>query len=184
MNNLIALSGKMLSGKNTVADYINELSGGIYEYKSFAYKVKLTASMLTGIPVSMLELQEVKQSKLGPEWGGMTVREMLQKIGTDCMRDNLHKDVWVNSLFTDYSKGDSKWIITDLRFPNEFERVKQLGGAVFRIIRPFDEPRVNEHESETALDHLPHTEYDAVIVNDGSLGELLFKIKTACLTLA
>jgi hypothetical protein len=183
MNNLISLSGKMRSGKNTVAEYINALQGSIYTYKSFAFKVKQIASMLTGIPVQMLELQDVKQSKLGPEWDHMTVREMLQKIGTDCMRDNLHKDVWVNGLFSDYSKGDSKWIITDVRFPNEFERVKQIGGVVIRIIRPQSELLLNEHESETAMDHIAFNEYDAVIYNDGTIEDLIQKIKIVCRTL-
>jgi hypothetical protein len=44
------------------------------------------------------ESQEFKNEKLGPEWGDMTVRDMLQKIGTESLRDNLHPDVWVNAL--------------------------------------------------------------------------------------
>lgn len=32
----------------------------------------------------------------------MTYRELLQKVGTEAMRDRVHINVWVNALFTDY----------------------------------------------------------------------------------
>lgn len=93
-----------------------------FEIKKFAGKLKQIASLLTGIPVEDFEDQEFKKSYLGAEWGTvesnplnsipvfeniefnhlMSVREFLQKLGTDAMRDNLHTNVWVNALFSDY----------------------------------------------------------------------------------
>lgn len=32
----------------------------------------------------------------------MTIREFLQRIGTDCMRNNLHPNAWVSALFAEY----------------------------------------------------------------------------------
>jgi hypothetical protein len=81
----------------------------------------------------------------------MTVRDFLQKLGTDAMRNGLHTNVWVNALMADYDK-DSNWIITDTRFPNEAMAIKEKGGIIIRVDRPGVKP-INNHPSETGLDH-------------------------------
>ena len=83
----------------------------------------------------------------------MTPRLLLQIIGTDCIRDKVHPNAWVNALFADYRscslpdettfiddkefirKNSSQWIITDMRFPNELEAVKSRGGISIRVNR-------------------------------------------------
>lgn len=170
--------------------WLEERSG--WEVKKWAGKLKTIASILTGIPVEKFEDQEFKKSLLGPEWGTVTdiplnsipvfadiqfnalmsVRELLQKIGTDALRDRLHQDVWVNALMVDYNT-DLNWIITDTRFPNEAEAIKKAGGIIIRIERPGVKP-VNPHPSETSLENW---KFDHVINNDGSLTDLTKKIK-------
>ena len=173
-----------------------------WEIKKFAGKLKTIASMLTGIPKHKFEDQEFKKTFLGPEWSTgvedmpfadltqvkmelkMTVREFLQKLGTDGLRDGLHTNVWVNALFADYqcTHADQapngldcdNWIITDCRFPNEAQAVKQHGGIIIRVNRPGVEA-INAHPSETALDHW---KFDVVIDNDGTVQDLLAKVKT------
>ncbi len=39
----------------------------------------------------------------------MTVREMLQKVGTDCLRDNFNQNVWINALMADYVPTQVQW---------------------------------------------------------------------------
>lgn len=102
-----------------------------WEIKKFAAKVKQVASLILGVPVEKFEDNEYKNSYLGPEWdyikmsdgwvptymnpdnrnlekpaepihNRMTVREFLQRIGTDAMRVGLHENTWVNALFADY----------------------------------------------------------------------------------
>jgi hypothetical protein len=34
----------------------------------------------------------------------LTPRELLQIIGTDCIRDRVHPNAWVNALFADYKE--------------------------------------------------------------------------------
>jgi hypothetical protein len=142
-----------------------------WEVKKFAGKLKTTASLLTGIPVENFEDQEFKKALLGEEWGTvrhnplnniepfekfhfnelMSVREFLQKLGTEAMREGLHTNVWVNALFADYKPDYVKglvttfndkipeeypnWIITDMRFPNEMEAVKNRSGITIRVER-------------------------------------------------
>jgi len=160
-----------------------------WKIKKFAYKLKQIVSILTGISVEDLEKQEVKNRVLGEEWWyywlygqdkpvsyldnkdeydfddlqQITVREFLQKLGTDAMRDVIHPNVWVNALFADYKKEVKtpqirrtrmtalaaqnsikeaifnakypNWIITDMRFPNELKAVKDREGITIRVNR-------------------------------------------------
>jgi len=108
----------------------------------------------------------------------MTVRELLQKLGTEAMREGLHRNVWVNALFADYrpiklSQDDpSYWLVTDTRFPNEAEAITERGGILLRIERPG--ASTGDHPSETALDDYP---FEHVIMNDGDLNDLINKVR-------
>lgn len=97
----------------------------------------------------------------------LTPRLLLQLLGTECGRQIIHPNIWVNSLFADFTV-DSKWIISDLRFPNEFDAIKERGGIIFRVNRKGFENTGN-HESETALDN--HV-FDYTIENNSSLEQL------------
>ena len=95
-----------------------------------------------------------------------TPRFLMQYVGTNLFRNQLHPEIWVNSLMSEYKPlhgyqtTDSKiniggisipipvldidkrvfpnWIITDMRFPNEMEAVKKRGGITIRVNRPCD----------------------------------------------
>lgn len=250
---IIGINGKIGSGKDTIGKiiqylkchytgdktiekvlsssdddwWLEEQSG--WEVKKFAGKLKTIASLLTGVRINDFEDQEFKKLEMNPEWG-MTYREFLQKLGTEAMRDGLHTNVWVNALFADYKMwSDGRkdwypdWIITDLRFPNEMEAVKERKGITIRVVRNNDpkysdeqvksilknmgyvdlsdgvweELAINEgftwfekiklwtwdetdlaieplHPSETALDD---AEFDYEIINDGTIADLVKKVR-------
>jgi len=91
-----------------------------WKQKAFARKLKEVISILTGCTLEELESQEFKDKVIGKDWGHIvdhidlgglivgseiklyTYRYLLQKIGTEAMRDTIHKDIWVNALFSDY----------------------------------------------------------------------------------
>ena len=151
--------------------WLEEASG--WEVKKWAGKLKAIASMLTGINQEKFEDQEFKKTNLDTQWDcnppgkvgtvyrqPMTVRDFLQKLGTDAIRDGLHTNAWVNALMADYKKIDynddeqpeyPNWIITDTRFPNEAQAIKDAGGLVIRVDRPGVKP-INDHPSEVGLD--------------------------------
>lgn len=219
-----------------------------YKIKKFAYKLKQIISLLTGIPVLDLEKAEVKNSTVGEEWAYLlwfngkdmlklssnkwsdyephrlknyTFRQMLQFVGTDLLRNQLHENVWVNSLFADYKDGyhcggniivskeefinqepvknnknhsveellkknkfSDKWIITDVRFPNEAEAIKKRGGILIRVNNPDYVPYPEEHKSETELDS--YNGFDFMINNKkgNGLGILSEAVKTMLNTIS
>lgn len=202
---IIGLSGYAKSGKDTVAEMILDITkkrlpayGYTYQIKKFSAKLKKIASILLGIPEKKFEDQEFKQALLGGEWGTieknplnaitpfekvnfvslMSVREFLQKLGTDAVRDGLHPNAWVNALMAEYKK-NKNWIITDVRFPNEAQAIKERGGLIIRIEREGIKP-VNAHPSETALDKW---DFDRRIENNGTLDELKESVITLLKTL-
>lgn len=201
---LIAISGKIGSGKNTVATILQLIrlrylknngnvdivklnidfdsfnlrnlrlmceDWDVHSQMAFGRKLKLICSILIGEKdVSKFENAYFKSSKLPTEWNNpepLTVRKMLQIVGTEALRDKLHPNVWVNALFADYNSY-SKWVITDMRFPNEFEAVKEKGGICIRVNR--DSSEKSDHLSETALDN---HQFDFTIDNNGTIEQLI-----------
>lgn len=130
----------------------------------------------------------------------MTPRLLLQILGTEAGRQIIHPNIWVNAVFANYIKKEydnpgqpdydwsnmddmpkpqyPNWVITDVRFPNEVEAIKQRGGIVIRVNRnQMDDSSLKlEHASETALDN--YEDWDYVIDNNGTIEELIEKVKT------
>lgn len=175
----------------------------IWKIKKFAEKLKQIASILTGIPIEKFEDQEFKKTFLGLEWNKvfghapqiekMTVREFLQRLGTEGIRNGVHKNAWVNALFADY-KGKfnqyspltgmesqegfvsyPNWIITDCRFPNEAQAIIDRKGIVVRIDRYQKKHKsIGLHPSETSLDDW---KFDYIIDNNRTIEELIEKVR-------
>jgi hypothetical protein len=179
---IISITGKIGSGKDTIADIIMQYTPyHDWEIKKFAGKLKDIAEILSGVPKINFEDQEFKKQDMGPNWG-MTYRDLLQKLGTEAMRNGLHKNVWVNALFSDYkgqqnadgSFSHPNWLITDTRFPNELEAAKTHNGITIKVVRESGNTIGTTHASETALDD--YTKWDYVVDNNGSLEDLKTQI--------
>lgn len=104
----------------------------------------------------------------------MTPRKLLQLIGTECGRNIIHPNIWVNASMSGYS-GESNWIFTDVRFPNEADAIRNRGGILIRTKRFMELETKAQHPSETALDN--YTDWDYVIENTGSIEELTEKVR-------
>lgn len=194
---LIGISGRIHAGKDTVGMIIQLLDTRAHynldialenfhlyddfskwKIKKFAGKLKIIAGMLTGVPPLRFESQDFKNSTMGPEWDNMTYRTFLQRLGTEAVRMNLHTNAWVNATMVDYVPGQ-QWLVTDVRFPNEAQAIKDAGGIVIRVDRnPRElEDAFNLHASETALDDWA---FDHVIRNYGTLQQLEREVKLFC----
>jgi hypothetical protein len=110
------------------------------------------------------------------ENGGLTVRHLLQQLGTEFGREQIHADVWAitgarRALRKAQQDGQQLAVILDGRFPNEVDAIRAQGGLVVRLIDPnAPPPDPTEHVSERALDEVPVEHFDAVIHNDKTKG--------------
>ena len=114
-----------------------------------------------------------------------TIRDVMQVLGTDLLRQGFNNNIHVATTLGSIKK-DEKVIITDMRFPNELEAVKSKGGISIRVNRTLNHTNIKEvvnrltnvlseeHESEKALDN---AEFDYVIENDGTIEDLIQKVK-------
>jgi hypothetical protein len=176
---IISISGKIGSGKDTIAEIIKqEMPAAGWEVKKFAGKLKEIATLLTSIPVTQFEDQSFKQTLLPEQWNdangnAMTVRDLLQRLGTEAMRSGLHENVWVNALMSDLEP-NSNWIITDTRFPNEIDACVHHGAITILVQRDLSTTPLCAHASETALDQ--YDQWDYIINNTGSMQNLRRKV--------
>jgi len=179
MGIIIGVSGKLGSGKDSVANLIKKYNHKIQQ-KAFAYKLKEIVSILTSCPIEDTMTQEGK-NKFIPEFD-MTIGQMLQQLGTNVLREGFNKNVWINALLIELKKIEGDYIITDCRFKNEAAAIKNAGGYLIRIERPINPIAANSnrdltHPSETDLDD--YTEFDVVIQNDSDLISLETKVIAA-----
>ena len=228
---IIGISGKQQSGKDFTGSLIAELSKENWKIVKFADKLKDIVCLVLGCSREQLEDFSYKNTPLGENWkvwkvnneifssekealafSGteeiectiLTPRSLLQLIGTDAGRKIIHPNIWVNSTLAAYDDKNDNWIVTDVRFPNEADRIHELGGKIVRIERPleqrfpvlfklFNESRVNQkfekwlesynntlyksflHESETGLDN--YDNFDKIIKNNKGTKELTQQIK-------
>jgi len=117
------------------------------------------------------QLMEAAKETPIPKLGNKSVRELCQSLGKDWGRDLVGEDLWLNILMSNLHP-DHAYVIDGLRFPNEYQAIKERGGEVWKIVRP-DATLPNDHPSEGLLDHYP---FDRVLVNDGTKQELFQQI--------
>jgi len=176
----IGISGKKQVGKDTLAamlGYILHSQGVNFEITSFAAPLKNLCTELFGIDSNIVYGDDkIKNSPCEVFWdnfpidirlnysnefdsdgkdlprsGPMTVRELLQILGTDIFR-SIDPDVWAKVPFRKERDDRTKVvIITDCRFPNERHQIEKHGGIVIRLER--NTGFTDLHNSETSLDN-------------------------------
>lgn len=97
-------------------------------------------------------------------------RAFLQRTGTEAGRKLVRDSLWVDLAMNRARNASGHAIITDTRFPNEAQAVRDAGGVLVRVVRPGLPRPANEHASETSLDGWG--DWDHVVVNDGTKADL------------
>lgn len=149
-------SGKDEAGRALIAKGFTRVS--------FADKLKVLAIKLDPLIAHWVFRYDWEGAKKVPH-----CREFLQTLGMTA-RDVLGEDVWVNAAMNSLETGRN-YVFTDVRYPNEYQAIRQLGGTVYRITRLGVGP-VNDHVSETALDSIDMP----YISNEGTLLEFQRKV--------
>jgi len=201
---IIGICGLIGSGKGTVADFLVEQRG--FTKISFADKLKDGVASVFGWDREMLEGNtddsRTWREKVDPYWSTetghpITPRLVLQLFGTDCMRNGFYDGIWVSLVKKQLLENpDSNFVIPDVRFENEANMIRSIGGKLWRVKRGDDpewwdtaqtemrqkaaqkqskgivvSPKMEEnypdvHISEWAWSNV---EFDAVIDNDSSI---------------
>ena len=188
MNNLnkkieiIGISGKLGSGKNYVTENIIQhlLTPKKTLLLAFADDFKIETITKDNLSYERVFIKKDSES-----------REKLQNRGTKEGREKYGENIWVDTLeqwIRLYSeRGIERFIILDIRFINEAELVKKLGGIIIRINAPdrtmdkyIEETnnnhdaiqRISNHISETELDN--YTKFDYYVNNTKSNEKNIF----------
>jgi hypothetical protein len=156
-------------------EFINHASQTIWPYAkcySFAEPLKDMIINLFDVDRSFVYgTEEQRNSKTHIKWQDMpglikkkddfmSGIELMQFFGTEIMR-KIYDPIWVNQtirrILAEYSELS---IITDVRFPNEVEAIKKVGGKIIKLTRDIVK---STHASEISLDH--YKDYDIIIDN-------------------
>ncbi|MFS8158836.1 MAG: hypothetical protein ACMG6E_01230 [Candidatus Roizmanbacteria bacterium] len=182
---IIAFSGKYKVGKDTAAELVQqetESTGLRVQQLKFAANLKVVVATITGTSIDDNYSEEGK-AKLVPALN-KTLGKLQQDVGI-ILRQHLHPDIWVIPVLQQCLRGAREGIdltiISDCRFKNEANAIREAGGKVIRINRDIEsyDGRDPNHISETDLDDYP--DFDAVILNDGTIEQfrqaLIFALK-------
>ena len=178
---IIGLAGPACSGKDTVADILEEITDGRVERDAFADRLKLIAALALGAQVHPDEVgtkglrrwadrfkNDERLAIVGPKatvTSQITGREFLQRLGVDGIRDVLGENVLVDAV--PFERDCDLLILTDVRFENEAEAIRSRGGEVWRVSRPGTGGMA--HVSERPL---PASLIDREVDNSGSIADL------------
>lgn len=203
---IIGVCGFIGSGKDTIADYLVGFQG--YRRDSFAGTLKDAVAAVFGWDRELLEGRTPEarawREQVDPWWAtrlnmpDLTPRWVLQYWGTEVCRRAFHDDIWIAALEARLARRSDDTVISDVRFPNEIQSIKNAGGKVVWVQRGTipewfsvavsanqgseeHQIRLKEfgiHVSETAW---AGTEFDAIVDNNGTIDELYTNIKNLVL---
>lgn len=165
MPRIIGITGYAQHGKNTIAD---ALEGWGWTPVAFADGLRELVSAIDPYVfcdypqryASVVQERGYEAAKHVRE-----VRRLLQATGLAC-RDIFGEEAWVNAL--DHSLfSDQPYVITDVRFPNEAAYIKDMGGELWKVVRPnFDNEVGTDHPSERYIRDMP---FNRMWVNDSTV---------------
>jgi len=189
----LAIVGRAGHGKDTIGEAVIALGA---QRVAFADPIKEMAC--TGLGISREVLwgpAEVKEQVV--ERYGVTTRHILQTLGTEWGRNCVDQDIWVKRAIDHTipqweSAGVLDFVVTDVRFLNEAELLREAGFVIVRVERPGYGPSPTtwwerclhaatfgllgrvEHQSESELARI---EEDVKILNDGTVDDLKRKAR-------
>jgi hypothetical protein len=182
----VAISGLANTGKNTLSKMIvKQLRQELKSHKKSLYSVKYMAFadpikemveiMFPTLPRKFLYGSSKYRNEIIPgafkNGRPLTVRQLLLDLGTEIGR-GYQNAIWLNNFDARFSEVHSSiTVVTDVRFRNEFEHLKQKGFYQIRLYRETSEPKVN-HVSETNQGEIKDNEFDYVIHNNKGLLDL------------
>lgn len=194
---LIGINGFKTSGKDTTYLHIKSLNAGkaVVERRAFADNLKIMAARALGYtdePSTLIQIMDYykNDATITVTFNGSSAqqelsgRQYLQNFGNRA-REVFGDSFWVDQVVpTDLKRFIAIWeagialpdigCVTDVRYPNEAERIRACGGEVWEVVRPGLES--DGHESETPL---AAGLTDRTVINAGTIDDLRDAVKEA-----
>lgn len=173
---IIGFSGQAGAGKDTIARIVLEHITG--STMAFADPLRNAAAAMFGLTHEQMTDRVLKE-KVIERWG-KSPRQMLQLLGTEAGRDLFGNDLWckraavsvAHIVAQDSLESFAREVLlfTDVRFADEAEWIKSMGGVVVDISRPaLAAVGISGHRSAQPL---PADCLDFRFSNHGNLGDL------------
>jgi len=176
---IVAFTGKKGSGKDTAAQAL--LRRGTWDHINFADKLKEVCKIAYGLTPNEMKDPKLKQKQLD-RWPFKSPRELMQEIA-QIWRDR-YPEIWVIGWYRTIKlnriyRADEGVVVTDLRYPNEVEVLRDKKAIIIKIVRPdLEDDEFSSHESESYFDQI---EADITITNDGTIESLHNKVTASLL---
>lgn len=179
---LFGIAGLARTGKDTIAGHMKRVWN--YHTYAFADPIKKAAHEMFGIPLNYFYDDSTKEDLI-PEWG-FSPRQITQILGTEGGRELFRPDIWTKrgeiewNNFRQENKNKSGMVFTDVRFENEAEMIRGLGGTIIHVIRD-NAVGVNSHKSEDGI----HVDIynDVQIFNNSTIEDLIKRVDRIITTL-
>ena len=148
---LIGITGYARSGKDT----IGEILVREHHYVRFAFADPIKEMIQAMLEMSADDLEACKDEVLQDL--GVTPRHLMQTLGTEWGRDTIDKELWINLLKRKIIlqadlHPEKNIVVTDVRFPEEAEMIRSLGGSIWKVRRDLPGLEDCAHESESYID--------------------------------
>lgn len=192
---IVGFTGRKGSGKTTAAQAYLRLG---YSLINFADTLKGIARSVFDLTEEQTDGDQKEEQVPGlPD--GWTPRRLMQLIGTETGRQGdfswaaelgrqseleqafARRDLkpgencWVDGMKNHLMwEGDTSFVVADVRFPNELDMIRKMGGVVWRVERPSMSRIPATHPSEQFIDTLP---VEATIQNDSTVEEFLRRVR-------
>lgn len=167
---LIGITGYAGTGKDTVRCMLEQKG---FTGLAFADPIRtMLRSLLrsSGLSETYIDCRQLKENTIPAL--GVSYRHLAQTLGTEWGRTVQH-DLWLRlaaakMMTASRENSAARFVISDVRFCNEADFVRNLGGQIWRVERQ-SAPSVRQHVSESEIDSLKVDQY---IHNNGTLIEL------------
>lgn len=170
---IVGLIGRAGSGKTTAAKVITgELNFEKHAFADPLKKMLINAGMCT---YDECYVEKTEQSR----W-------LMQKVGTEIFRNQVDDNWWIlqaKGMVSEALTRIPNVVLDDVRFPNEADAIKDMGGILIKIEREghLQDKTDHTHASETQIDKI---EYDHIITaKSGDVDGLISSVRELMKTL-
>lgn len=172
---LIGLIGNKQCGKDTLANYLCKT----YNYKRIAFADPIKDICKITFDFNDEQLNGNQKEVPDNKWFNLTPRKIFQFIGTDLFRKHMsllhpkfNEDFWIliaRKKIYELLNKKTCVVVSDVRFQNECDMIKELNGITIKIIR-----KTNLHDHHISENNILIADY--VLTNNDDLDILFLKL--------